>query len=455
MNISNLKCPSGYSQKSPTRRLAVPLSRDIEDSVALGQNPPAGSRILSPKLQQQWKTVVSDQKQPADGYLSPEEQQAWREKLGDVPLRKGQGSSETVLQLKEFLSQRELVNLPEDGDFELFTENVVKGAQLRRGLPQTGVFDLVTREALLSGPKRDPLRLTPSEKELWNESFGDKPLKRGTNDKNHVRHLQIFLNERELESLTVDGDFGGQTEQAVKAAQFRQGLKMTGVFDQDTRRKLLDATKNVVDKGGTHEAVLGRIQDILRAEHQRFGGQTVNESGSVTKRGHREYEAGFDKRVGDYWKSIGLNFDGDDRDVPWSAAFISYAHRMAGVGVQFKAGPAHASYIRDSIFAKRDGLTDAAYFGHRPSERAPQVGDLVGRARQSGVDYDNQPSSYKSHTDLVVEVGKGFIKMMGGNVADSVSLTTVGTDEKGFINNRSRYFVVMEPNNLAGDELQG
>ena len=191
---------------------------------------------------------------------------------------------------------------------------------------------------------------------------------------------------------------------------------------------------------------------ILRAEHQRFGGQTVSESGRVTKRGNRENEAGFDKRIGDYWKSIGLNFDGDDRGVPWSAAFISFAHKMAGVGEQFKAGPAHASYIRDSIFAKRDGRSEAAYLGHRSSERAPQVGDLVGRARQSGVNYDNQPSSYKSHTDLVVEVGQGFIKMMGGNVSDSVSLTTVGTDEKGFINDKSRYFVVMEPNNLAGDE---
>lgn len=397
--------------------------------------------------------TLAGTKAPESDYLTPEQQRAWRQKLGNDPLQKGQGNPETVLELKSFLSQRELVNLPEDGEFEAFTENVVRGAQLRRGLPETGVFDEQTREALLSGPKRDPLRLTPTEKERWNEALGDKTLRRGTNNETHVRHLQIFLNERELESLEVDGDFGGQTEQAVKAAQRRQGLEPSGVFDQKTREKLLDATKNVVDKTAPHEVVVARIQDILRAEHSRFGGQTVSESGAVTKRGRREFEAGYDKRIGDYWKSINLNFDGDDRDVPWSAAFISFAHRMAGAGEQFKAGPAHASYIRDSIMAKQEGRQDAAYIGHRSSERKPQVGDLIGRARQSGVDYDRQPSSYQSHTDLVVEVGPGFVKMIGGNVSDSVSLTTLSTDKDGFLRDQTRYFVVMEPNNLAGDEF--
>ena len=446
MNIPKLKNRPDVSPR-PARDKTEAAPLPFEDSVALGQNSFV-CQVIPKSL------ALHGLKQPQSDYLSPEERQAWRERLGDEPLQRGAESSQSVLQLKSFLSQRELVNLPEDGDFEMMTENVVKGAQMRRGLPQTGIFDLTTRETLLTGPKRDPLRLTPAEKELWNESFGDKTLRRGKNNETHVRHLQIFLNERELESLTVDGDFGRQTEQAVKAAQLRQGLEATGVFDHPTRTRLLDATKNIVDKSGSHEVVLARIQEILRAEHHRFGGQTISENGSVIKRGNREYEAGFDKRIGDYWKSIGLNFDGDDRSVPWSAAFISFAHHMAGAGSQFKAGPAHAAYIRDSIFAKRDGRVDAAYLGHRSTERAPRVGDLVGRARQSGVDYDTQPSSYKSHTDLVVEVGKGFIKMMGGNVADSVSLTTVGTDEKGFINNTSRYFVVMEPNNLAGDEAQ-
>ena len=122
------------------------------------------------------------------------------------------------------------------------------------------------------------------------------------------------------------------------------------------------------------------------------------------------------------------------------------------MGSQFKAGPAHASYIRDSISAKREGREDAAYWGHRTSERAPQVGDLIGRARQGGVDYDNQPEFYKSHTDIVVEVGQGYVDMIGGNVGDSVTRTRVSTDAEGFVVNRQRYFVVMEPKNLSGPE---
>ena len=385
--------------------------------------------------------------------LSPEEQQIWRDRFGPDPLQLGSDKEEAVKHLQDFLNQRELTSLLVDGDFGSMTRLAVLCAQERLGLEQSGIFDEVTREALLQADKyvQDPLKLTPMEREMWAGRFGPEPLKRGQ-DNVRVRHLQTFLNQRERLRLLVDGDFGPSTETAVKATQKRLGLEETGVVDETTKLALLHAARVVPEGGNGHDAVKARIQEALHQEHNFFGGQTIDASGRITKQGRKEYETGFDTRIGDYWTSIGLRYDGDDRDIPWSAAFISYVHKESGVGPQFKAGPAHASYIRDSISAKREGREDAAYWGHRTSERAPQVGDLIGRARQSGVDYDNQPEFYKSHTDIVVEVGQGYVDMIGGNVGDSVTRTRVSTDAEGFVVNRQRYFVVMEPKNLSGPE---
>lgn len=435
------------SRKTAQRPQEQSLTTPIE-SVSLGEN----TALPVSFTRQQRRQLLAGSRNA--GALSAVDKETWRKKFGDEPLQKSPEFSEPVRHLQSFLNEREATHVITHGRFDEMTKLAVQCSQDRLGLEPTGVFDSDTREALLAAQKleQDPLKLTPMEKELWNQRFGDKTLQRGKNDETHVRNLQSFLNQREISGLDIDGDYGPATERAVKAAQRRLGIESTGIFDTLTRTTLLDAAKRVPPTGNGHDAVKSRIQDILRAEHDFFGGQTVAESGRVIRRGRRENETGFDKRVGDYWMSIGLNYDGDDRDIPWSAAFISFAHKTAGIGDQFKAGPAHSRYIRDSILAKKEGRTDAAYIGHRSSERAPQVGDLIGRARQSGVDYDNQPQNYKSHTDIVVEVGAGFVKMIGGNVADSVSETTISTDSKGFIDNQSKYFVVMEPNDLSGPE---
>lgn len=53
--------------------------------------------------------------------------------------------------------------------------------------------------------------------------------------------------------------------------------------------------------------------------------------------------------VGQMWDAIGMNLDGKDRDVPWSAAFISWVARKAGNEyANFKFAAAHARYIHQS-----------------------------------------------------------------------------------------------------------
>lgn len=187
---------------------------------------------------------------------------------------------------------------------------------------------------------------------------------------------------------------------------------------------------------------------ICRQEWERFGQQTIDKTNTIVKKGGQEAEDPYWQRVGDYWKAVGFpNLTGKDTNEPWSAAFISWVMKEAGMGERFHYSEWHAHYIRDSIMARKQGDKSAPFWGYRINERAPQVGDLVGYARGGGTTYDYQPVTYPSHTDIVVEVRPHEIDVIGGNVKDSVSLKTLATDDKGLIVDKNqRWFVVMAPN---------
>lgn len=200
----------------------------------------------------------------------------------------------------------------------------------------------------------------------------------------------------------------------------------------------------------TTEENIARIQQQLDREWKYFGSQTYDVEGRLIKKGYSEEDPAVYKRVGYFWENgTSLLLDGRDRDWPWSAAFISSVHQDAGVGPQFFRSPAHSRYIRDAIFKKTTGEQDAAYWGHRITERAPRVGDMVCYSRQSGVSYDQQPLRYASHADIVTAVRPGEIDVIGGNVGHSVAKKTVKTDENGFIIDEIyNWFAVLEPRNL-------
>ena len=197
---------------------------------------------------------------------------------------------------------------------------------------------------------------------------------------------------------------------------------------------------------------IAKIQAKLEQEWKFFGSQAYNSDGKLTRKGYSEEQPEVYKRVGDFWREgTGFDLDGRDREWPWSAAFISFVHEKAQVGSQFSRSPAHARYIRDAILKKKAGITTAAYWGHRITERAPQVGDMVCYSRQKGVSYDKQPMRYKSHADIVTAVRPGEIDVIGGNVGQSVSKRTLKTDEDGLVVDQQRnWFAVLSPQDLSG-----
>jgi hypothetical protein len=191
---------------------------------------------------------------------------------------------------------------------------------------------------------------------------------------------------------------------------------------------------------------------IARHEWEFFGRQTIHE-GKITHSAHRETDEGYWQRVGVYWKTgVDENLTGKDTDQPWSAAFISYVMREAGMGDRFLYSDWHAHYINRAIEAREKNDQHYGFWGYRLSERAPMVGDLVCYARKEGIDFDHRTDTYPSHSDLVVAVREGEIDVIGGNVEDSVTMKTLDTDANGhLIDHHNQWFAVLR-NRLANPQ---
>ncbi|MCB1489008.1 MAG: DUF2272 domain-containing protein [Bauldia sp.] len=136
--------------------------------------------------------------------------------------------------------------------------------------------------------------------------------------------------------------------------------------------------------------------------------------------------------VGEMWKSIGLSYDGrskysDGREVPWSAAFISFVVRKSGKAYgAFRFDSSHSVFSHDAIQAQILKRTNRPFWGFRITERRPELGDIIHRNRGKGTfsfDYAENHSQFESHSDIVVEVRRHIVRVMGGNVGNTVSIS--------------------------------
>ena len=122
----------------------------------------------------------------------------------------------------------------------------------------------------------------------------------------------------------------------------------------------------------------------------------------------------------------------------WSAAFISWVFRAAGVdSPEFPPSATHAFYLDGLIATARRWPDAAAFIPHAPADRAPAPGDLLC--------FDRGPAplthwtqrlaeagrARPMHCDLVVATAPGVVEAVGGNVRDAVTLTRFPVDATG------------------------
>jgi hypothetical protein len=193
--------------------------------------------------------------------------------------------------------------------------------------------------------------------------------------------------------------------------------------------------------------VKNRAVSIAKSEWEGWGEPTIDINGNQIIDGGFESDKGFSERVGKYWKEgTGQNLVGSDREVPWSATFISWVMKKAGARNKFVYNASHSKYITDSIANRKNGNSKEPFVGYRINEIAPKVGDLVCYARQDGVNYDTI-GSYKSHCDIVVSAKENQIEVIGGNVNQAVTKKILKTDSKGLlVDTNSNWFTVIKNN---------
>ena len=148
--------------------------------------------------------------------------------------------------------------------------------------------------------------------------------------------------------------------------------------------------------------------------------------------------------VGEYWRSIGIRYDGRTQvrgargkmfRPAWSSAYISFVVRKAGAGDRFKYTQAHCHYTAQAMLGD-DGY---GYLAERAEEYSPQVGDIVVAGREYARDYNydvaravyEADSFYPSHGDIVIDADETTLTVIGGNVDNSVKTKRFGLDRKG------------------------
>ena len=199
------------------------------------------------------------------------------------------------------------------------------------------------------------------------------------------------------------------------------------------------------------QAIVARATE----EWELFGRQTVvikNGEESIPHVGAWEDEDSFySTRVNAYWRAVGRPLlTGMDCQKPWSAAFVSWVMQQAGVPEgQFPAAAAHGVYLAQLI---EDAELPGRWFvPRRIADHSPEPGDLVCASRGPlGPSGDDTSPAFlrtsQTHCDLVVGRSGATLEVVGGNVRNSVSKTTLALDSAGRLQPepRRQWFVVLQ-----------
>lgn len=195
----------------------------------------------------------------------------------------------------------------------------------------------------------------------------------------------------------------------------------------------------------------------LPAARERLFARTIEEWVRFEKGAGSEELEPFNTYVHQMWRAIGLDwygrskYPGTQEDVPWSAAFISWVVRRAGGEyARFAFDQAHSRYTNDAIRARVTEETGKPFWGYRPTEERPAIGDIIVRNRAGGsltYDHAENHSGFKSHGDIVVEVRGRVARVIGGNTGGgegSVSLGDYDLDDNGYLRPGQRVIALLK-----------
>ena len=159
-------------------------------------------------------------------------------------------------------------------------------------------------------------------------------------------------------------------------------------------------------------------------------------------------------RVLAYWRALDPGADGGAiarnrrrfsagttgvwEEPPWSAAFISFILRAAGIDArEFPPAPAHATYV-DALIADAAEFPDRAPFiPHSPDAYGPALGDLICADRSSRPiahwrDRAADAGRFRPmHCDIIVANVAGGVEAVGGNLRDAVTRVRLPTTPDG------------------------
>lgn len=231
--------------------------------------------------------------------------------------------------------------------------------------------------------------------------------------------------------ISADGAFGPATEQAVRDFQTRSGLSVDGLVGPQTKAALAAALRGgaapapspgPIPTPAPQSGDVGReIARIAEEEYRRWhpaSGPFQETDAAATPILQRYYREGVNTTI----SSTDLQSKTWQAGHPWSAVFVSWVMQAAGAR-SFRGSRAHVVYVAAAKRNRLAGAHDNPFWAYRPTEVAPQIGDLVCFERSgSGVTYDNVDDGQHraSHCDVVTAIRPGFLRVVGGNVNQNV-----------------------------------
>jgi hypothetical protein len=156
-----------------------------------------------------------------------------------------------------------------------------------------------------------------------------------------------------------------------------------------------------------------------------------------------------------WWSWLGFNYSiaqlmtaSFQNNHYWSAVYISALMKRWGAGNRFKYSASHSQYIVDGKKARETNDKTRIFHSYRPNEVKVEVGDIVGKSRQTGINYDNIYVGAPTHTDVVYDVvnkdGTWYAYLIGGNLANTVQIKAVELDDNKMLKDPETYLVVMK-----------